>query len=135
MANLKKQVTKQLDRLELNYNVNKKKYRFELDIPAKNGLVQTNLYYDEEQNGIYNLSCFTFNLPKERTTEVLHKINEIHNKSFSLAHLYIDDKNWLGAQSVIYISKNRIDEDVFKKFLFAPIWMLDYSYDEIKIAF
>lgn len=69
MDNLKNQVAKLLDELELKYNINEKKHRFELDETSDNAAVSINLYYDEGCNGLYNLSCLTFNLPKEDTVQ------------------------------------------------------------------
>lgn len=137
MKNLKEQVAELLDEMELHYKINEKKFRFELDIPADNADVTINIYYDEQNDGLYNLSCLTFNLPKERTTALLRKINEINNATLCPAHLYLDDDgNRLAAQSVIYVTESGIDKDVFQSFLFVPANMLDENFSEImKVAF
>lgn len=137
MKNLKEQVAEQLDEMKLHYKINEKKYRFELDIPTDNADVAINIYYDEQNDGLYNLSCLTFNLPESRTTALLRKINEINNATFCPAHLYLDkDGNRLGAQSVIYATESGIDKDVFKSFLIVPANLLDDNFSEImKVAF
>lgn len=137
MDNLKNQVAKLLDELELKYNINEKKHRFELDETSDNAAVSINLYYDEECNGLYNLSCLTFNLPQERTTALLHKINKIHNGYSSIGHFYLNtNNNRIGLQSVIHVPETGIDKDVFIYFLSEPIQILDENYDEImKVAF
>ena len=137
MKNLKGQVAELLDEMELHYKINEKKFRFELDIPAGNADVTINIYYDEQNDGLYNLSCLTFNLPKERTTALLRKINEINNATLCPAHLYLDnDGNRLTAQSVTYVTESGIDKDVFQSFLFVPAKMLDENFSEImKVAF
>ena len=132
MKNLKEQVAMLLDETGLYYNINETKCRFELDIPMNNAAVSTNLYYDEKNEGLYNLSCLTFSLPKSRTTALLCKINEINNGQLSPSHLFLgDDDNRLGAQSVIYVTESGIDKDVFLKFVSAPVKMLDDNYEEI----
>lgn len=137
MKNLKEQVAEQLDEMKLHYKINEKKYRFELDIPADNADIAINIYYDEQNDGLYNLSCLTFNLPESHTTALLRKINEINNATFCPAHLYLDkDGNRLGAQSVIYATESGIDKDVFKSFLIVPANLLDDNFSEImKVAF
>ena len=137
MKNLKEQVAELLDKMKVHYKVNENKCRFELDIPTDNADVTINIFYDEQNDGLYNLSCLTFNLPKGRTTALLRKINEINNATLCPAHLYLDDDgNRLAAQSVIYVTGSGIDKDVFQSFLFVPANMLDENFSEImKVAF
>ncbi len=137
MKNLKEQVAELLDNMKVHYKVNENKCRFELDIPTDNADVTINIFYDEQNDGLYNLSCLTFNLPKERTTALLRKINEINNATLCPAHLYLDnDGNRLAAQSVTYVTESGIDKDVFQSFLFVPANLLDDKFSEImKVAF
>ena len=93
MDNLKEQVARQLNEWGLSYNLNEKKSRFELDLPMDNVDVSINLVYDEKNMRLHNLSYLPFNLPKRRTTEVLYAINKIHNTSWELAHLYLEEEN------------------------------------------
>lgn len=137
MEDLKKQVEEQLDKLELKYNVNEEKKRFELDITMHNVTVSINLIYDEIDMRLFNISCLTFNLPKERTSAILNKINKIHSTSFYQAYLYLSPEDCcLAAQSMIDVPESGIDESVFAKFLFSTCIILDEKYfDIMKVAF
>ena len=124
MKNLKEQVAELLDNMKVHYKVNENKCRFELDIPTDNADVAINIFYDEQNDGLY-------------TTSLLRRINDINNATLCPAHLYLDDDgNRLAAQSVIYVTESGIDKDVFQSFLFVPANMLDENFSEImKVAF
>ena len=132
MNNLKEQVARLLDEWEISYNLNEEKSRFEIDIP-----MDINLVYDEEGMRLHNISCLMFNLPKERTTEVLYAINKIHNTSWELAHLYLSEKdNRLAAQASIDVPESGLDTEVFRYFVVSTCGMLDNNFNKImSVAF
>ena len=137
MNNLKEQVARLLDEWEISYNLNEEKSRFEIDIPMDNVDVSINLVYDEKNMRLHNLSCLMFNLPKERTMEVLYAINKIHNTSWELAYLYLSEKdNRLAAQASIDGPESGLDTEVFRFFVVSTCGMLDDNFNKIRsVAF
>lgn len=132
MESLKEQVTKLLDELELHYEIDEEHSIFEFAVNAGNADVDVILHYDEKGMRLCNLANLEFSLPKDGITAVLYKINEIHNKSFSQAHLYIDDEdNRLNAEAVIDVPENGLDKDVFGYFLYSTISMLNKYFNDI----
>lgn len=132
MEILKKQVTKLLDELEFHYEIDEERSIFEFAVNAGNADVDVILRYDEEGMRLYNLANLEFSLPKDGITAVLYKINEIHNKSFSQAHLYIDNEdNRLNAEAVIDVPENGLDKDVFGYFLYSTMSMLNKYFNDI----
>ena len=132
MGTLKEQVRNALDALELHYGVNDEKCRFELDMKMEHTDVSINLVYDEEMMRLFCFSCLTFCLPKERSGEILRKINEIHNGSFSLAHLYLGtEDNRLAAQSAMDVTERGLDEEQFKYFLASTCELLEENFEAI----
>ena len=132
MNSLKDEVARLLNEWEVSYNLNEEKARFEIDIPADNVDVSINLVYDEKGMRLHNLSSLMFNLPKERTTEVLHAINKIHNTSWELAHLYLGEKdNRLAAQASIDVPESGLDTEVFRYFVLSTCFMLDDNFNKI----
>lgn len=132
MNNLKEQVARLLDEWEVSYNLNEEKSRFEIDIPADNVDVSINLVYDEEGMRLHNIGCLMFNLPKERTTEVLYAINKIHNTSWELAHLYLGEKdNRLAAQASIDVPEGGLDTEVFRYFVLSTCFIVDDNFKKI----
>lgn len=135
MESLKEQVTRLLDELEFHYEIDEERSVFEFAVNAGNADVDVILHYDEEGMRLYNLANLEFSLPKDGITAVLYKINEIHNKSFSQAHLYIDDEdNRLNAGAVIDVPENGLDKDVFGYFLYSTISMLNKYFNDIMSA-
>ena len=132
MDNLKDQVARLLHEWDLDYRLNEAKSRFELDIPMDNADVSINIVYNEEGMRLYNISCLTFNLPKERATEVLYAINKIHNTSFSLAHLYLGEQDCrLAAQATVDVPEGGLDSEVFRYFVISTCELLDESFPGI----
>ena len=132
MDNLKDQVARLLHEWDLDYRLNEAKSRFEMDIPMDNADVSINIVYNEEGMRLYNISCLTFNLPKERATEVLYAINKIHDTSFSLAHLYLGEQDCrLAAQATVDVPESGLDSDVFRYFVISTCELLDESFPKI----
>ena len=137
MENLTEQVAKLLDEMEFCYDFDEEQNGFFLEIRMDNTDVDIIIIADDEAKCLYNRTNLTLTLPDDSITAVLHKINEIHNQSFSQAHIYIDeDDKKLTAQAVIDIPESGIDKDIFQSFLFVPAKMLDDNFGEImKVAF
>lgn len=89
MKNLKKMVAELLEELEIDYVINEKKSSFEFDLLSEYVKVSICLLFDETNRRLYNLGYLSFCLPRERMTDVLYKINEIHYKTFYQAHMYL----------------------------------------------
>lgn len=132
MKNLKEQVAKLLDEQDFHYKVNEEKNRFAFGISTGNVDMDVNLLYDEEDLCLYNFCSLTSTLPEDGVVAAMYKINEIHNQSFSLAHLYIDeDDNTLSAQAVMEVPKNGLEKDVFETFLYSTMQLLDDNAKDI----
>lgn len=136
MKNLKDQIVELLAEMELNYDFDEELEVFNLQIRMENTDVNIRFTYDEENLCLYNVSSLMSSLPQDGITAVLYKINEIHNRSFSQAHLYIDnDDNKLYAQAVIDIPENRvIDKDIFGFFIFSAADLLNDNFNDIMNA-
>lgn len=133
MKNLTDQVTKLLDEMEFGYDFIKEQKGFFFGIRMDNTDVDIVILTDDEKKCLYNRSRLTLALPEESITAVLYKINEIHNRSFSQAHLYIDeDDNKLTALAVIDIPESGVvDGDIFRYFLYSAPQLLDDNFNDI----
>lgn len=132
MKNLKEQVAKLLDEQDFHYKANEEKNRFAFGISTGNVDMDVNLLYDEEDLCLYNFCSQTSTLSEDGVVAAIYKINEIHNQSFSLAHLYIDENdNTLSAQAVMEVPKNGLEKDVFETFLYSTIQLLDDNAKDI----
>ena len=138
MENLTEQVAKLLDEMEFSYDFDEEQNGFFLEIRMDNTDVDIIIIADDEAKCLYNITNLTLTLPDDSITAVLHKINEIHNQSFSQAHLFInEDDNKLTAQAVIDIPESVIvDGDIFKNFLSSAPQLLDDNFNDImSVAF
>ena len=138
MENLTEQIAKLLDEMEFSYDFDEEQNGFFLEIRMNNTDVDIIILADDEAKCLYNRTNLTLTLPDDSITDVLYKINEIHNKSFSQAHLYInEDDNKLTAQAVIDIPESGIvDGDIFKYFLSSAAQLLDDNFNDImSVAF
>lgn len=137
MKNLKKMVAELLEELEIDYVINEKKSSFEFDLLSEYVKVSICLLFDETNRRLYNLGYLSFCLPRERMTDVLYKINEIHYKTFYQAHMYLSvDDCRLMAQAIIDVPKNGLSLNVFANFLLATCNLLNDNYNDLmKVAY
>ena len=138
MENLTEQVAKLLDEMEFCYDFDEGQKAFFLGIRMDNTDVDIVILADDETKCLYNKGRLTLALPEDSNTDLLYKINEIHNRSFSQAHLYIDENdNRLTALTVIDIPESEIvDADIFERFLYSTAELLDDNFNDImSVAF
>lgn len=137
MKNLKKMVAELLEELEIDYVINEKKSSFEFDLLSEYVKVSICLLFDETNRRLYNLGYLSFCLPRERMTDVLYKINEIHYKTFYQAHMYLSvDECRLMAQAMINVPEDGLSLDVFANFLLATCNLLNDNYNDLmKVAY
>ena len=134
MEKLKDQVARLLDGLRLTYDYDDETKTFMLDVGMDNATVSVVVAFDEADRRLYNFSYLSFALPKKRRMAVLRKINEIHLRSSSPAHLLLDEDGRLCAQAVIDVPECGVDGEVFHEFVASTCVLLDKNFHGIMEA-
>lgn len=109
-------------------------YYFYGENKMDNADISTTIVCDEELNLLVYLSWISVRIPQEKRSEVLEKINEIHNNTTVNACLYLDEENNLSVRAVLNVSEEGLDEEKFKYMLWVPILYLDDCFKDIMVV-
>ena len=103
------------------------------DMNMEYSLISIKIIVDEQEQRVMLFGEGTFTVPPVKFPEVMDKINQIHQHSYSSAYLFVNTENGhLMSQAIINAdSGHKIDFDVFRYALCDVAYSLDGNYREI----
>lgn len=132
MNNLVKQVEQYLYQLNIKAELEEPEI-FGFDINMENTMLSVRIICDRHEKRVMIFGEAPFNIPKNKMTEVLLKLNDIHQHEYNTAHCFINVENeHIMSQVILNLdSNNGIDYDVFRYGLCDVCYIIDNYYRDL----